>query len=1619
MGRVVRTVAKIAGVVALVATGAGAVFGAGALLAGASLGTIATVAGAVSLVAGTLGGSPKIPQSATQLGRLQATLNTQAPRTMILGDPTALAVDIRYYEGSGEDEEYVDYIIALAAHRIGGVSQIWFEDELAWSATGGVQGSYAGYLSNVTIRTEGTAANTIAINGGTRWGSDDRLTGCAYLRLRVKRTGNSDNEQSPLASGLPGRVTVIGSGMPMYDPRYDSTFGGSGTQRFDDQNSWGPSSNNPIIQALNVLIGWRINGKLSVGGGLPAKYLDLDSAITAANMCDEPIALAAGGTQPRYRTAGAFSTDDAPMNVVSALLAGCAGDLLDSEGRLSFLIKANTLATPSVTFDDHDVISGAQWDPMGGQTNLPNIISGSHVKPEALYQMAPYPSVSLASEDGIDRTAPVDFGVVENSPQSERLAKQTLQRMQYPGTFTAEYNMKGMAAKVGSIVWQSYSPRAWVNKPFRVVSQKPSRSGRIALVLREEHEDIYAWEANDSAPVQAAEAVGFDPRNSGPILLARKAAQTADWPKVTDSENTKPEDNATVGAPNGTPVGDRTADDVTDAIDRHETDISSNAANVAAANAAIAAAEQDIDDLIATYGSTASAAASADAAEQARQADEDAQAVVQAAEAVAIQARDDAQLAVTAAESARDDAQAEALAASGSAGVAAGHASTAITKADEAADSATAASGSATAAQSSAGQASVSEGNAATSATNAADSASSAATSATTAANARDDAEGHASAASSSETSAAASAGAAASSASSASTSANTATTKAGEASASAGQAATSASDAAGSATSASSFATLAAGFRDDAEDSADAAASSATTASTKAGEASTSASQAQSSAATATTKAGEASTSATNAANSATSASGSAATATTQAGVTATYASDAAKSATDTYPTDFARGAQYFKGDGGAQIPYRFDFVTTALGPVARTNDQSGYSYIAIKKPRPIKSGDVIRGRVRAKHHSGTPTNLYFRLEVYDDQNYGNRTYVNAGSVTVPAGGEPTWFEAKLTAPKSGFACLAIVANTGGVAIQELFALEYEEINSEEAAAASAIAAATSATTATAKAGEASTSASAAQASQTAAGNSATAAQASATTASQQAAAASSSATLSASYRDEAKARATEMMPTTFEADATFFTGDSSAQVPQNTEFVTESDVRVARNINTAAWGALTARHARPHNNSAWKIRARVRSESGTRAVTLRLCEFPQSTSRAPRTGFLPYDTTVGTSWTWIEHTFTGWAGQSKEFIAPEIILNYPTINGNVRCSALELIDMSGAYAAEAQAGIATSQAAVATAQAAAAQQSAILSASIGQGALNQNPGFDDYPSATVGALPGGYNARAGNASPYRVTDPLGGYAIRFPGIVGESNYIYSNGFKNQATISTNQWYVLEVDAIARVGTFAGAAYLMRAYRSNGTQFQDHKLELHATVPSPVYGRQYSFRKLVQVTEPDAISFEQYLFSHWVAASGGVGAVNDIEFRKALIRPATEQEIEVGTALPGMKADIATNASVLATQATTIASLQSTVSSHGSSITSYATAISGINGDLDALFAKAGVRIDVNGRITGWEANDDGSQGNFVIHADNFSIEKPGGGARTEYSNGNWRIYDASGNLRVRMGVW
>ena len=146
MSKVVKTVGKVAGVVAgvaLVASGIGAALGGTMLFTafGASIAasTIATVAGAVAAGASLLMGKPKggVPEQA--LNRLNATFETNAPRKVVFGT-TAFATDLRYQSYTGADQEYLNWVLGCANHKVASIDQLWFDNELAWSASGGVRG---------------------------------------------------------------------------------------------------------------------------------------------------------------------------------------------------------------------------------------------------------------------------------------------------------------------------------------------------------------------------------------------------------------------------------------------------------------------------------------------------------------------------------------------------------------------------------------------------------------------------------------------------------------------------------------------------------------------------------------------------------------------------------------------------------------------------------------------------------------------------------------------------------------------------------------------------------------------------------------------------------------------------------------------------------------------------------------------------------------------------------------------------------------------------------------------------------------------------------------------------------------------------------------------------------------------------------------------------------------------------------------------------------------------------------------------------------------------------------------------------------------------------------------
>jgi hypothetical protein len=517
-------------------------FTAGGVTVGAVAGGIATTALGSALLSTAIGVAltglsqafTRTPRAGlSDLARLNLTQLAAAPRKMVLGD-TAFAADLRYNEPSGSEQRYVDAIIHLASHRVTRIRELRIGDKLAWTDTGGVQGEFAGFLT-VELRPEAGPSAFHTVNTGAVWGANTRLTGCATARIRIDRQGTK-RAPSPFAGGLPQQVMFIGEGMPVYDPRRDSTVpGGSGAHRVNDQSTWqyhdGSTvlGSNLALMALAWRLGWRINGVVSCGLGNPVSRLDLAAFAAAANVCDELVTLAGGGTQRRYHGGGLIS-DDADKQAIEQAFSDCVGGWWDDgRGALGLFVSVNDLAGAVVSLNDDDILSPVKWDPFPDLAETWNVVRGLNPEPAlpANFQPTEYPEVRIPSLDGIDRVLQLNLAFIQDKRTPQRLAKQALQRAQYPALFSATFGTRGWLAKKGRVVELSFAKLGFVEKLFRVVDRTKNVDGTVNLTLREENAAIYAWAAEESPPVVPATPITYNAVNN-PFAMATMATRNED-----------------------------------------------------------------------------------------------------------------------------------------------------------------------------------------------------------------------------------------------------------------------------------------------------------------------------------------------------------------------------------------------------------------------------------------------------------------------------------------------------------------------------------------------------------------------------------------------------------------------------------------------------------------------------------------------------------------------------------------------------------------------------------------------------------------------------------------------------------------------------------------------------------------------------------------------------------------------------------------------------------------------------------------------------------------------------------------------------------------------------------
>lgn len=284
-------------VVAAVAAFAGST----ALAAGASAATAMVVANTVgwlmtyvvptflvSTISRAIQKRPTLP-SLKALGMEVNVRDAAAPRSIIYGQRRVSGV--LYPVGtSGTNNEYLHLLVLIAGHEVEELGAVYFNDEeVPLDGSGNATGKYAGYAR--VKKHLGTYNQTVDTDlqtdlGSGTWSNNHKLAGIAYLYIRLK--------QSPdLFAGIPEFFCLV-KGRKVFDPR-------DGTQVAGTYSTWKWSSNAALCLADWVRGVPSLNGSGTLvrnyGVGASDAEMDYTALTTAANICDETVALSTSLTK--------------------------------------------------------------------------------------------------------------------------------------------------------------------------------------------------------------------------------------------------------------------------------------------------------------------------------------------------------------------------------------------------------------------------------------------------------------------------------------------------------------------------------------------------------------------------------------------------------------------------------------------------------------------------------------------------------------------------------------------------------------------------------------------------------------------------------------------------------------------------------------------------------------------------------------------------------------------------------------------------------------------------------------------------------------------------------------------------------------------------------------------------------------------------------------------------------------------------------------------------------------------------------------------------------------------------------------------------------------------------
>lgn len=313
-------------------------------------------------------------------------------------------------------------------------------------------------------------------------------------------------------------VRVELRGMRLYDPRKDTTAGGSGSHRFDDPTTHEMTYNNAVM-IYNILRGLTLPGGARWGGECTVDDVPFTNWVAAMNECDALVGTSTGN-EAKYRAGYEFSLNEEPADVIEELLKACSGQIFESGGVYKMRVGTPGLPVMFITDDDFIITKPQELDPFPGIGQAKNTINAVFPHPGELWQQHDAPQLQnqdyVDRDGGIEQVADLQFPACPYPNQVQRIMRAWLEDDQRWRRHTGTLSHQAFALEpLDTISWSS-DRNGYVDKLFEVgMTATNLYTLLVNIAIREVDPADYDWDEEFELP---------DPVSPGSWLLPEEQA---------------------------------------------------------------------------------------------------------------------------------------------------------------------------------------------------------------------------------------------------------------------------------------------------------------------------------------------------------------------------------------------------------------------------------------------------------------------------------------------------------------------------------------------------------------------------------------------------------------------------------------------------------------------------------------------------------------------------------------------------------------------------------------------------------------------------------------------------------------------------------------------------------------------------------------------------------------------------------------------------------------------------------------------------------------------------------------------------------------------------------------